>query len=127
MTDQTKTDFQLISTRLVNIMQKHVGESIHIRMDKPNETEFIGPPSPLSRGKELWIGAVRIGKSYVSYHLMAVYMFPELLRGISPELKRRMQGKSCFNFTRVDEQLFLELDELTERSFERYKQSGFNG
>ena len=126
MIDQTNENFLLISTKLVNIMQKHVGESIQIRTDKPNETEFIGPPSPLSRGKELWIGAVRIGKRYVSYHLMAVYMFPELLQGISPALKKRMQGKSCFNFTRVDEQLFLELDELTERSIERFKQSGFN-
>ena len=30
-----------------------------------------------------------------------------------PELRRRMQGKACFNFTRVDEALFAELATLT--------------
>ena len=34
---------------------------------------------------------------------MPVYGLPELLADISPELRRRMQGKACFNFTRVDE------------------------
>jgi hypothetical protein len=33
-----------------------------------------------------------------------------------------MQGKSCFNFTSVDEKLFNELAELTERGYERFKQ-----
>jgi hypothetical protein len=56
---------------------------------------------------------------------MAVYMFPDLIQGISPELKRRMQGKSCFNFTRYDDKLFKELDELTERGYERSRQAGF--
>jgi hypothetical protein len=35
------------------------------------------------------------------------------LEGISEELRRRMQGKSCFNFTAVDETLFEELADLT--------------
>jgi tripartite-type tricarboxylate transporter receptor subunit TctC len=55
---------------------------------------------------------------------MAIYMFPDLLQWISPELKKRMQEKSCFNFTRVDERLFRELDEQTKRVFERFKDSG---
>ena len=59
--------------------------------------------------------AVRKGKSYVSFHLFPVYMFPELLHGLSPALKKRMQGKSCFNFKTVDEELLAELRELTAR------------
>jgi hypothetical protein len=43
-----------------------------------------------------------------------VYAAPELGKNMSPELKRRMQGKSCFNFTTVDETLFRELESLTE-------------
>lgn len=42
--------------------------------------------------KPLYFGAVKIGENYVSFHLMPVYVFPELLNEISPELKRRMQG-----------------------------------
>ena len=48
--------------------------------------------------KPLFFGAVQVKKAYVSFHLMPVYLKPELLASISPELKARMQGKSCFNF-----------------------------
>jgi hypothetical protein len=44
---------------------------------------------PQTKGRDVWFGAVRLGKAYVSYHLMPVYALPELLDGISPELKRR--------------------------------------
>ena len=63
--------------------------------------------------------ATRLGSRYVSFYLMGVYGAPELLDSISPALRARMQGKSCFNFTRIDEPLFAELAELTERSIAR--------
>ena len=69
----------------------------------------------------LYFGGVEIKKNYVSYHLFAVYIFPELLENISPELKKRMQGKSCFNFRKEDEKLFAELKKLTESCFKKYK------
>ena len=47
--------------------------------------------------------------------------------GISPELKKRMQGKSCFNFKDVDEKLFKELAALTEISYKRLKEVTFFG
>jgi hypothetical protein len=72
--------------------------------------------------KAMFFGAVQIKKNYVSYHLMPVYVFPALLEGISPELKKRMQGKSCFNFTRVDPALLDELARLTGQGFEAFKQ-----
>jgi len=53
---------------------------------------------------------------------MPVYMYPDLLETISPALKKRMQGKSCFNFKNVDENLFSELETLTRLGFERFKQ-----
>jgi hypothetical protein len=63
--------------------------------------------------------ATRLGSRYVSFYLMGVYGAPELLDSISPALRARMQGKSCFNFTRIDEPLFAELAELTARSIAR--------
>jgi hypothetical protein len=63
-----------------------------------------------------YVAGTRVGKSYVSYYLMGVYGDPKLVDGMSPELKRRMQGKSCFNFTKVDEPLFAELAGLTRAS-----------
>jgi len=67
---------------------------------------------------------VEIKKNYVSYHLMPVYAFPELLESVSPELKKRMQGKSCFNFSKIDADTLKELAELTRKGFEKFKAEG---
>jgi hypothetical protein len=75
--------------------------------------------------KPLWFGGVQLRKRYVSYHLMPVYLNPALLEGISPDLKRRMQGKSCFNFTSSDASLLKELAALTDTSFRDYQKKGY--
>lgn len=67
-----------------------------------------------------YFAGIRRGKRYVSYYLMSVYASPDLVASMSPELRRRMQGKSCFNFTSVDEPLFDELARITESSFEPF-------
>lgn len=72
--------------------------------------------------KALFFGAANIKKNYVSFYLMPVYMYPDLLDGVSPALKARMQGKSCFNFKKADPALFDELRELTRKSAERIQQ-----
>src|ERR1700704_5141036 len=81
-----------------------------VSVDRPNIT-------PEARR---YFGGVKIGKSYVSYYLIGVYADPRLITGMSSELRKRMQGKSCFNFTKVDEDLFAELAGLTERAVKRY-------
>jgi hypothetical protein len=58
-------------------------------------------PFPQHKGRPLHFGALRIGRSYVSLHLMPIYMSPPLIKQIPAGLKKHMQGKSCFNFTAV--------------------------
>lgn len=79
----------------------------------------------MKNGKRLWFGGVQTKKNYVSYHLMPVYVNPELLAGISAALKKRMQGKSCFNFKVIDRELFEELVDLTKSSLQDYESKGF--
>jgi hypothetical protein len=67
----------------------------------------------------------QINKNYVSYHLMPVYGCPKLLENQSPELKARMQGKACFNFTAVDPELFKELAQVTKAGFDVFKKIGY--
>jgi hypothetical protein len=62
-----------------------------------------------------------MGKNYVSYHFMPVYMNGGMQKRIPPELKKRMQGKACFNFSEVDPKLFRQLAELTAAGFEGYR------
>lgn len=66
-------------------------------------------------------GVVQIKKNYVSYHLFPVYLFPELLDGIPEPLRKRMQGKNCFNFTKIDETTMADLARLTAAGLERYE------
>jgi hypothetical protein len=73
-------------------------------------------------GRPMFFGAVISGKAYVSFHLMPLYWDPSLLKKISPQLKKRMQGKSCFNFTSPDSVMFRELGELTKKGFALYRQ-----
>jgi hypothetical protein len=72
-------------------------------------------------GRPLFVAAVQIKKAYVSYHLMPVYSAPQLLKGLSPALKKRMQGKSCFNFTTIDPAQVKELSALTKTGIEAFK------
>jgi hypothetical protein len=55
----------------------------------------------------------------VSIYLMPVYVDPGLLDDVSPALRKRMQGKSCFNFNKVDEPLIGELEALVRTGYAR--------
>jgi hypothetical protein len=73
----------------------------------------------------VFFGAVQLRKSYVSFHLMPVYLKPELLASVSPELKSRMQGKSCFNLSTVEPELIRELAALTKSAYDSFREQGF--
>lgn len=75
--------------------------------------------------KPLFFGAVQRKKAFVSYHLMPVYLAPALLADVSPALKARMQGKSCFNFNSAEAPLLKELAALTEAGYASYREQGF--
>ena len=68
-----------------------------------------------------YVAGTRKGKSYVSFYLMPVYASPELDASVSPELRRRKQGKSCFNFTKIDEPLMTELESLAAKGIPGFK------
>ena len=114
-------DFEMVNKRLEAIMRKYERNGLKNTPNLMANYCLLGPKTPTSNGREVWFGAVGTRKNYVSYHLMPVYRFPELLKGISPELKKRMQGKACFNFKEVDEKLFAELARLTEEGYKRFK------
>ena len=75
-------------------------------------------------GYRTWLGGVEIKKSYVSAHMMTVYAHPEMLEGISDALRRRMQGKSCFNFKAEDPALIRELGALLDAGVDRFRADG---
>jgi len=88
---------------------------MHVSRDDPGSLELRTPALDPKTKQPGWFGTVTSKKSYVAVHLIPLYSEPELANGISPELARRRQGKTCFNFTKIDEPLFAELRLLMER------------
>lgn len=89
------------------------------------DSVYIDTNHVMKNGKPLFFSAVKINKRYVSFHLMPVYVNPALLNGVSESLMRRMQGKSCFNFTKPDHNMYAELRELTRIGHEDYRNRGY--
>jgi len=116
---------QDVYLRLREILMPYKGR-LAVLADGPGSYE-VGIPVADSSKPGMFVAAARDGKAYASFHLMPVYAFPEMLDAVSPELRRRMQGKSCFNFTRIDEPLFAELEGLTARGIERFRELGEAG
>ena len=113
------SNFQPVFARLRALLEPYA-EQLTLTHDDPHHYALDGPFSPEYK-RVLFFGSVKTQKNYVSFYLMPVYMVPELLETISPELKKHMQGKSCFNFKSVDEALIAELGALTGRGFERFQ------
>ena len=113
-----KPDFAPVFSALRSILAEYEPR-LQVVHDRPDyyylNTYTIGPNKhPIA------FGGVKVGKAYVSYYLMCVYT-GQPGTGLSPALKKRMQGKACFNFTSVDEALFAELRELTKRGHAAWK------
>jgi hypothetical protein len=104
----TQSEFPLIFEKLRSILKPY-SSKFKITSDTSDAYSLDGPYSEKWK-KQIFFGAAQIKKNYVSFYLMPVYMFPDLLKNMSPELKKHMQGKSCFNFKKIETPLF---DELT--------------
>jgi hypothetical protein len=116
-------DFNSTFAKLKEIFEPYEAK-LNVTVNTPDdyglETHHV-----MKNKHRLYFGGVRRGKSYVSFHLMPAYACPEITEMISPELKQRMQGKSCFNFTTPDERLFDELRKLTKAGFARFTSKKF--
>ena len=118
-----KNNFNEVFARLKSIFQPYT-----TKMDVACDTEsyyLLNTRHIMKNKQPLCFGGVRRGKNYVSFYLMSVYARPGLLQRMSPELKKRMQGKSCFNFKEVDEKLFKELATLTKAGAAKFNDEKF--
>lgn len=111
--------FAEVFSALRAILERNAGQ-LAVSEDSPTHYCLEGGLHPKHK-QPMPIAWVKVGKNYVGFHHMGVYARPDLLKGVSKKLKARMLGKSCFNFTSVDEPLFAELEELTIRAFEAFR------
>jgi len=117
-------DFQAVFAVLKPVLGKFA-KRLAVKVDTPTEYTLVtksASPFPQHKGQPLYFGSVRLGKAYVSFHLMPLYMHPVITKTISPALKKRMQGKTCFNF-KLDPapEVLAELERLTETGFKQWE------
>lgn len=117
------SEFQAVFDRIRPMYAAHEAKCVIIR-DGPAGYILGSQEVREKDGYRTWFGGVEIKKSYVSAHLFAVYMHPEMLDGIDPGLRKRMQGKSCFNFKKADDPALEALAALVEASAARFEKDG---
>ena len=94
-----------------------------VMIDTDTEFSLASPTMTDRTGKPLFAAAVQVRKSYVSYHLMPIYMNPALMATVSAALRKRMQGKACFNFKTIEPSEAKELATLTKKGLAGFKES----
>jgi hypothetical protein len=112
-------DLEPVFSALCGLLKPYQGE-LAPQADKPTYY-CLESKTPTYKNRPMYFAGVRQGKNHVSYYLMSVYACPELVKGMSPGLRKRMQGKACFNFTSVDAGMIAELARLTEAGFQKFK------
>jgi len=116
-------NFELVFARLKTILQPYAKK---LDVSHDSQAYYLLNTRHIMKNKQpLCFGGVRLGKAYVSFYLMSVYTCPDLMKSMSPELKKRMQGKSCFNFKEVDDKLFKELANLTKAGAAKFSDGKF--
>lgn len=95
--------------RLRQILEPHLGATTVVT-DEPGSVYLQTGPDD----KPEMFAAVSVKTSSVAFHYMPVYRRPALLDAISPDLRKRLKGKSCFHFRRADDPAIDDLRRLVD-------------
>lgn len=118
---ESNHEFNEILSRLKSILSPFIAD-LNLVKDSDSAMYLETPSKPGSKGE--FFASAEIKKNYVSFHLMPIYCFPDIAQAFSRELSRRRQGKSCFNFKKIEPQLFDELSKHIKTGIERYRLEG---
>jgi hypothetical protein len=117
----TKTDAFAETFQTLRSMLERNGRQMKVMIDTDTEFSVASPTMTDRTGRPLFAAAVQVKKSYVSYHLMPIYVDRALLATVSAALRKRMQGKACFNFKTIEPAEAKELAVLTKKGLAGFK------
>ena len=115
-----KGKFEAVFAALREVLAAY-SDLLLVTVDKPGDYQISSRTLKDRTGRPLFVAAVQIKKNYVSYHLLPLYMNPALQKKVSPELKKRKQGKACFNFTEIAPEQIRDIAGLTSECIEVFK------
>jgi hypothetical protein len=117
---------------LRDVLRAHA-DGLEITADTSQRFCLEGEPGPATLAA--WGGAVRRKMipvawverraSDVGYHLIGLNGNAALLAALSPALRARMHGKTCFNFRQPEPALLAELGDVTSASIAGLLRAGF--
>jgi hypothetical protein len=90
--------------------------------DRLEPFELYGAPYLRRPGAKAhdWFAGVSEGKGVVRFFLLPMHHHPELLDGLSTDLRKRKTGASLFSFKAIDDDQLAQLATLVARAFDRY-------
>ena len=108
------TDLKAVELRLRAILDRY----------RPHLEESTIYSMPVLRRKGAkrhdWFAGVQPVDGAVKFNFLPMHGHPELLEGISADLRRHKTGASVFRFTRIDENLAGELEAVVAKGFLQY-------
>lgn len=125
-------DHEAVFAELRKLLRAHAGQ-FTVAEDSSKRYCLTATPGPATikawrgelRHPIMPVAWVQRSKSYVGYHLMGLYAQPAFVSSMSPALRARLHGKTCFNFSRTDQIVRSELDALTAATIAGLRRGGF--
>src|SRR3989338_6112621 len=75
--------------------------------------------------QQTYIVGIIMQKHFIGFYSMPVYSHPKEFTITHPVLKKSPKGKSCFNISRLDDNMIRELDDIIKKSIQLYKKEGW--
>ena len=72
--------------------------------------------------QQMYIAGVIQQKNYVSFYFTPIYSHADEFKDISPELRKFLKGKSCFNITKTTPLLLEEIEQVLKKGIDKYKE-----
>ncbi len=123
----TDTDKQQIFLQLKDVLQKYA-KLMSVTTDTNTEFQvYTGKPVELPGRKfpTMYFAGLIIKKNFVGFYFMPIYMNPDLVSKLAPELLKLLKGKSCFHFTKLDPTIIPKLESALQLGYEGYQERGW--
>jgi len=121
-------DDKMTIFRQLRLVLKKFAKDLEVRKDTAKAYELYGKKKVTVGGREcdgIFFAAAMIQKNFVGFYYFPIYTHPQEFKGIPPELKKCLKGKSCFHVKKNDKSLFGQIQKILTKGRSVYKKSGW--
>lgn len=120
-------DKSAIFGQLRAILAKEAG-GLDVRKDDARVYELYGKKTVETHGKTvegMYFASVAMRKGGVSFYFFPIYTHPKEVGPVPAELKKCMNGKSCFQIKKEDATVYRQLRDLLKKGKRHYRGLGW--